>query len=80
MKTKTKCALFTILWMFVFFLCTAVAYLIVGSLLRHRADLPQYPLLYSLMPFTPLLMAGLALLISRFGWLPGTKNDDRNAA
>jgi hypothetical protein len=66
MKTKTKCALFTILWMFVFFLCTAVAYLIVGSLFRHRSDLPRYPLLYSLMPFTPLLMAGLKPVLNFF--------------
>jgi uncharacterized BrkB/YihY/UPF0761 family membrane protein len=80
MRAKTRCALFTILWMFAFFVCTLVAYLILGSLMRHRTDLPKWGLLYSFLPFTPLMMAGFALLMSCFEWLPGTQHDDHNAA
>ena len=80
MKTKTRCALFTVLWMFVFFVCTVVAYFIFGSMVRERQDMPQWGRLYFFLPFTPLMTAGLALLMSRFGWLPGTKNDDHTTA
>jgi hypothetical protein len=77
MKTKTK---YTIVWTVLFFLVTLFGYWFLGSLVRHRTDLPQYGRLYFFLPFTPLIMAGLALLLSRVGWLPGTKNNDRNAA
>jgi hypothetical protein len=77
MKTKTK---YTIVWTVVFFLSTVIGYLIFGDIVRERSDMPQYGRLYGLLPFTPLMMAGLAFLMSRYGLLPGTKSDDHNAA
>jgi cytochrome c oxidase assembly factor CtaG len=77
MKTKTK---YTIVWTVLFFLGTLFGYWVFGSIVRERHDMPQWGRLYFFLPFTPLMMAGLALLMSRFGWLPGTKSNDRNAA